>query len=75
GRGPGGGLGGPAPPPGAGPPPPRGPGGGGGARRQAGEVLALALDDPGIVADIDTLEDLARAESLLAARQSLQGAD
>ncbi|WYX26218.1 hypothetical protein WJ969_11925 [Achromobacter xylosoxidans] len=45
------------------------------ARRQAGEVLALALDDPGIVADIDTLEDLARAESLLAARQSLQGAD
>lgn len=44
------------------------------ARRLAGEVLALALDDPGIVADIDTLEDLAWAESLLAARQSLQGA-
>jgi molybdenum cofactor cytidylyltransferase len=40
------------------------------AHRQAGVVRILNLDDPGIVADIDTLEDLARAEALLAARHS-----
>ncbi len=33
-------------------------------------VAFLALDDVGIVTDIDTVEDLARAEHLLAARQS-----
>ena len=38
------------------------------AQRPAGRVLELALDDPGIATDIDTLEDLARAEALLAAR-------
>jgi len=32
----------------------------------AGRVGQLALDDPGIVTDIDTLDDLARAERLLA---------
>lgn len=32
---------------------------------QAGRVLALELDDAGIVADIDTVDDLARAEALL----------
>ena len=31
----------------------------------AGRVGQLALDDPGIVTDIDTLDDLARAERLL----------
>jgi molybdenum cofactor cytidylyltransferase len=33
-----------------------------------GNVLRLELDDVGIVTDVDTLEDLARAEALLAAR-------
>jgi len=33
-----------------------------------GHVLRLDLDDPGIVTDIDTVEDLARAERLLAMR-------
>lgn len=38
--------------------------------REAGQVRVLELDDPGIVTDIDTLDDLARAEALLqAARQ------
>jgi molybdenum cofactor cytidylyltransferase len=36
------------------------------AHRQASEVQVLHLDDPGIVMDIDTLDDLARAETLLA---------
>ena len=35
------------------------------AHRQAAAVLELHLDDPGIVTDIDTREDLARAEALL----------
>ena len=35
------------------------------ARRKAGQVLELALDDAGCVTDIDTLDDLARAEVLL----------
>lgn len=37
------------------------------AHRQAGTSLTLRLNDPGIVTDIDTLDDLARAEALLAA--------
>ncbi len=32
------------------------------ARRKQGQVLELPLDDAGIVTDIDTLDDLARAE-------------
>ncbi len=36
------------------------------AHRQAAAVLELHLDDPGIVTDIDTREDLARAEAVLA---------
>jgi len=40
------------------------------AHRQAGEVQELQLDDPGIVTDIDTLDDLARAQALLMARQT-----
>ncbi|WP_343237085.1 NTP transferase domain-containing protein [Xanthomonas sp. XNM01] len=36
------------------------------AHHQAAAVLELHLDDPGIVTDIDTREDLARAEALLA---------
>ncbi|TAN25900.1 MAG: nucleotidyltransferase family protein [Castellaniella sp.] len=36
------------------------------AHRQSGEVRDLAVDDPGIVMDIDTVDDLARAEALLA---------
>ncbi len=40
------------------------------AHRQAGEVQVLQLDDPGIVTDIDTLDDLARAQALLMARQT-----
>ena len=39
------------------------------ARAAAGQVLRLELDDPGIVTDIDTVGDLARAERLLAARR------
>lgn len=38
------------------------------ALRARGAVLDLALDDIGIVTDIDTLGDLAAAEALLAAR-------
>lgn len=38
--------------------------------RETGQVRVLELDDLGIVTDIDTLDDLARAEALLqAARQ------
>lgn len=37
------------------------------AHRQSGTVLALPLGDPGIAMDIDTLDDLAQAEALLAA--------
>ncbi|MFT4099547.1 MAG: nucleotidyltransferase family protein [Burkholderiaceae bacterium] len=37
------------------------------AHRRAGTLLALHLDDPGIATDIDTLDDLAQAEALLAA--------
>lgn len=40
------------------------------AHRQAGAVGILHLNDPGVVADIDTLEDLARAEALLATRNA-----
>lgn len=35
------------------------------AHRQAGSLLIRHLNDPGIVTDIDTLDDLARAEALL----------
>jgi molybdenum cofactor cytidylyltransferase len=35
---------------------------------RAATPLRLELDDPGIVTDVDTVEDLARAEALLAAR-------
>lgn len=35
------------------------------ARKRAGQVLDLALDDAGCVTDIDTLDDLARAERAL----------
>lgn len=38
------------------------------AHRAAGTLQALPLDDSGIVTDIDTLADLARAQALLAAR-------
>jgi molybdenum cofactor cytidylyltransferase len=38
------------------------------AQKMAGRALALELDDAGIVTDIDTLPDLARAERLLAGR-------
>lgn len=38
------------------------------AHRQAGGVLTLALDDPGIVTDIDTCDDLAQAQALFTAR-------
>lgn len=36
---------------------------------QSATPLRLNLDDPGIVTDIDTVEDLARAEAILAGRQ------
>lgn len=36
--------------------------------RAANQVLDLPLDDAGIITDIDTLEDLARAETLLRSR-------
>lgn len=36
------------------------------AHRQAGTAHSLLLDDPGIAIDIDTCEDLARAQALLA---------
>ena len=35
---------------------------------RAAQPLRLDLPDPGIVTDIDTVEDLARAERMLAAR-------
>lgn len=37
------------------------------AYRQVGASLTLSLNDPGIVTDIDTLDDLARAEALFSA--------
>jgi molybdenum cofactor cytidylyltransferase len=37
------------------------------AHRQTGQLHTLRLDDPGIVMDIDTQDDLARAETRLAA--------
>lgn len=40
------------------------------AHRAAGTALALQLDDQGIVTDIDTLADLARAQALLVAAPS-----
>ncbi|MBE7927856.1 nucleotidyltransferase family protein [Pseudomonas saudiphocaensis] len=39
-----------------------------GSYREAGQLRILELDDPGIVTDIDTLEDLAQAEALLQSR-------
>ena len=42
------------------------------AHRQAGLVRALALGDPGIVMDIDTQDDLTRAEARLADIRSHQ---
>jgi len=36
------------------------------AHRQSGKVRELAVDDPGIVMDIDTADDLAHAEAMLA---------
>ena len=38
------------------------------AQKAAGHALAMELDDPGVVTDIDTLADLARAEQALAVR-------
>jgi molybdenum cofactor cytidylyltransferase len=35
---------------------------------RASQALKLEIDDPGIVMDIDTVADLARAEALLASR-------
>ncbi|MFL9924059.1 nucleotidyltransferase family protein [Herbaspirillum lusitanum] len=40
------------------------------ARRRAGEVLDLVLDDAGIVSDIDSVEDLARAEAMFTRMQA-----
>lgn len=40
------------------------------ALQAEGRVRRLALDDAGIVTDIDTLDDLARAEALLGARSA-----
>ncbi|MFT3758183.1 nucleotidyltransferase family protein [Thauera sp.] len=40
------------------------------AQRQAGRVLDLQLDDEGITLDIDTPDDLARAEALLETREA-----
>ena len=39
-------------------------------QKAAGRALEMDLDDPGIVIDIDTLADLARAEQLLAGRSA-----
>ena len=41
--------------------------------RQAGDVLELSLDDPGITMDIDTLDDLATAEAFLASSNFTSG--
>ncbi|MDO8278283.1 MAG: nucleotidyltransferase family protein [Burkholderiaceae bacterium] len=38
------------------------------AARPPGEVASIEVDDPGSVTDIDTVEDLARAERILQAR-------
>ena len=38
--------------------------------RARGQVLDLAVDDEGVVTDIDTVDDLARAQELLRTRQS-----
>ncbi|WP_354001689.1 nucleotidyltransferase family protein [Caenimonas aquaedulcis] len=38
------------------------------AQRDVGGVFTLDIDDPGIVTDIDTVDDLARAEALLLRR-------
>lgn len=38
------------------------------AQKMVSRALELELDDPGIVTDIDTLQDLARAEQTLAGR-------
>lgn len=40
------------------------------AQEAINSVATLALDDVGVVTDIDTVDDLARAEALLAARQA-----
>lgn len=40
------------------------------ALREAGAVVLVQVDDAGVLADIDTLQDLARAEALLRARGS-----
>ncbi|MDR0205589.1 MAG: NTP transferase domain-containing protein [Delftia acidovorans] len=39
------------------------------ALREAGNVVQVAVDDAGVLTDIDTLDDLARAEALLQARR------
>lgn len=44
------------------------------AHRQAGTLCALPLADPGIVEDVDTVADLARAEARLAAGAPPRGA-
>ncbi|WP_313330912.1 nucleotidyltransferase family protein [Comamonas sp.] len=44
------------------------------AHRQAGTAHSLLLDDPGIAIDIDTCDDLARAQALLASGAFAQGA-
>jgi molybdenum cofactor cytidylyltransferase len=40
---------------------------------RAGQPLKLELDDEGIVTDVDTVEDLARAERLYVKRRRRQG--
>ncbi|MFV0680398.1 nucleotidyltransferase family protein [Ottowia sp.] len=44
------------------------------AHRQAETLLALHLDDAGIATDVDTLNDLAQAEAMFAARTAPQKA-
>lgn len=41
------------------------------ALREAGDVVQVEVDDAGVLTDIDTLDDLARAESVLQARLKL----
>ncbi len=41
------------------------------ALRQAGDVVQVEVDDAGVLTDIDTLDDLARAELVLQARLKL----
>lgn len=43
------------------------------AHRQAGTAHSLLLDDPGIAIDIDTCDDLTRAQALLASGAFAQG--